>query len=223
MSRYAEQLETLFRAHSSPEAAESMEAYMRHQFLFLGIKTPLRNELARTFLKEHGIPKGNELIQAVHELWELPEREFQYTGMVLLDKHRKHAEKMHVDFLEGLVTTKSWWDTVDLIASGLIGFHFTAFPELIPSYTERWIVSDNLWLRRTALLFQLKYKQHTDKDRLFQYIRLCADENEFFIRKAIGWALREYSKTDASAVRQFVAETNLSSLSVREALKYIDR
>ncbi|KPV59960.1 DNA alkylation repair protein, partial [Paenibacillus sp. A3] len=104
-----------------------------------------------------------------------------------------------------------------------VGELFTRFPELIPVRTQRWMASDSMWLQRTALLFQLRYKKRTDAALLFDLIRQCAASKEFFIRKAIGWALREYSKTDEAAVRRFVAETALSPLSIREALKYVDR
>jgi 3-methyladenine DNA glycosylase AlkD len=198
-----------------------MEAYMKHHFPFLGIKTPERTAITRSFLGEHGVPKGIELVQAAEELWALPEREYQYVAQGLLEKHVKKAEPDHIELLEQLIITKSWWDTVDLIASKLVGGHFTRFPEMIVPYTERWIASDNLWLRRTAILFQLSYKTRTDEELLFRYIEYCAEEKEFFIRKSIGWALREYAKTNADAVRRFAANTELSPLSRREALKRI--
>ncbi|UUZ92747.1 DNA alkylation repair protein [Paenibacillus sp. P25] len=220
---YAGQLEALLRSRANPEQAAGMEAYMREQFPFLGIKTPEREALTKVFLKEHGVPSGDTLEEAVRALWRLPEREFQYTAMALLDKRRKDAGSARIDLLEELVTAKSWWDTVDLLAARLIGNHFTLYPEQIPGYTGRWLDSGNLWPQRSVLLFQLGYKKRTDTALLFGAIRHCADSKEFFIRKAIGWALREYSKTDEAAVRAFVAETPLSPLSVREALKYADR
>ncbi|WP_152396704.1 DNA alkylation repair protein [Paenibacillus guangzhouensis] len=223
MHPYAVQLESYFRTHTHAETAIPMAAYMRDQFPFLGIRTPDRNRLLREFMQANPLPKGGELVQVAGDVWSLPEREFQYIAMVLYEKHRKHAEQAHIDILEGLVIDKSWWDTVDLIASRLIGFHFAKYPELIASYTERWIASDNLWLQRTALLYQLSYKKNTDEERLFRYIRSVATKQEFFIRKAIGWALREYSKANEDAVRQFVAETELSPLSRKEALKYVER
>jgi 3-methyladenine DNA glycosylase AlkD len=143
--------------------------------------------------------------------------------MAFLEKHAKKAKKTDIDVFESLITTKSWWDTVDYLASHTMGDHLARHPELIPEYTERWITSDDLWLRRTAILYQLRYKQKTDAGRLFEYISRCKDEKEFFIRKAIGWALREYSKTDEQSVREFVAVSRLSPLSEREALKYVSR
>ncbi|MDF2961479.1 MAG: hypothetical protein K0S39_3214 [Paenibacillus sp.] len=219
---YANRLEQWLRAHADSDKAAPMQAYMRDLFPFLGVRSPERAALVKAFLQEHGLPQGTELQDTVRELWRLPEREFQYTALQLLEKQRKQLQPSDIDLLEHLVVNKSWWDTVDTIAGGLIGAHFTKFPELIPVYTERWISSDNLWLQRSALLFQLSYKSRTDAPILFDYIRRTADSKEFFLRKAIGWALRQYSKTDEAAVRRFVAEAKLSPLSEREALKYAD-
>ncbi|WP_205516997.1 DNA alkylation repair protein [Paenibacillus sp. SYP-B3998] len=220
---YTDKFEMWLREHHNASYAPSMEAYMRNQFPFLGIKNPERVALTKQFWKEHGFPKADEGVQIAQELWQLPEREFAYTAMMILVKLRKELEKSHLEVLEGFVVTKSWWDTVDIIADHLIGYYLQQFPELIPASVEKWLVSDNMWLQRTAILFQLKYKQKTDVPLLFDCIRRMADSKEFFIRKAIGWALREYSKTDAEAVRAFVATTELSPLSVREALKAIHR
>lgn len=218
---YEAELEKLLRDHSDKENAAAMAAYMRDQFSFLGIKSPERVALTKQFLKERGTPAGEELDAVVRALWRLPEREFQYTAMLLLEKRLKSLDASWIGLLEMMITTASWWDTVDIIASKLAGSLFARYPELILSHADRWINSDNLWLRRSAILFQLSYKGKTNKELLFAYIRQCADEEDFFIRKAIGWALREYAKTDEEAVRAFVRETPLSTLSVREALKRI--
>ncbi|NOV04473.1 DNA alkylation repair protein [Paenibacillus planticolens] len=222
-SPYTKQLEALLRAHSSDNDAAAMAAYMRDQFPFLGIRNPQRVALTKQFWKEQGYPKGAEGVKVAEELWALPEREFHYTALLLLTQLRKDAEKERIEVLERMVVTNSWWDSVDTIADHLIGVHLQKYPDLIPAYVEKWLASGNMWLQRTAILFQLKYKQRTDVPLLFSCIRRMAESNEFFIRKAIGWALREYSKTDAAAVQAFVAETELSPLSVREALKVIQR
>lgn len=215
------ELEAWLRRHADREKAEAMEAYMRNQFPFLGIKKPEREKLLKEFWKRYGLPKGEELLHAAERLWELPEREFHYAAMGLMEKYGKTAERSHIDRLERWVTPQSWWDTVDFIADHLIGGHFKRYPDLIPAYTGRWIESDNMWLRRTALLFQLKYKDKTDAARLFDFIDRTKDESEFFIRKAIGWALREYAKTDAAAVLRYAEATELSPLSRKEALKHL--
>ncbi|REE91395.1 DNA-7-methylguanine glycosylase [Paenibacillus taihuensis] len=219
---YCKDIEALLRSHANGEAAEAMSAYMRGLFPFLGIRTPERTSLTKQFMKENGVPSGEELEKVVRELWAMPEREFHYTAMMLMEKRKKDLRPEDAPLLEFIVTTNSWWDTVDLIASHLVGTLFAKHPEMVKPYTEKWMEeSDNLWLRRTAILFQLGYKAKTDAPLLFDLIRRTAHEEDFFIRKAIGWALREYGKTDAVAVKQFVAETELSPLSVREALKHI--
>lgn len=221
MTASAQKLEAWLRQQADPEKAEPMKAYLRNQFEFLGIKSPERTQLLREFWKQNEVPKGEELLLTAAQLWELPEREYHYAAMALLEKYKKHAEPAYIDMLEGMVTTNSWWDTVDFLAPHLIGYHFSKYPALIPVYTERWVHSDNLWLRRSAILYQLKYKQSTDTDRLFHFIRILKDDNDFFIRKAIGWSLREYAKTDPTVVQQFVAETALSPLSRKEAMKHL--
>ena len=126
--------------------------------------------------------------------------------------------------VEPLITSKSWWDTVDSLAGHTVGVLVAQHPELASTMDE-WISSEDIWLARTAILHQLGYKAKTDRDRLFAYCLRRAADREFFIRKAIGWALREYSKTDAKAVHAFV-RTNagtLSSLSSKEALKWLER
>lgn len=222
-SDYAGRLQARLRSHANPDLAGPMQDYMRGQFAFLGIKSPERAALVRQFLQENGVPEDGELEKVVRELWAQPEREFQYAALTLLGKRSKTADASRIELLEELITTKSWWDTVDELAGHAVGELFTRFPGLIPVRTQRWMASNSMWLQRTALLFQLRYKERTDAALLFDLIRQCADSKEFFIRKAIGWALREYSKTDEAAVRRFVAETALSPLSIREALKYADR
>ena len=221
MENYTAELARWFRSHADPVKAAPMAAYMRDKFPFLGIKTPERNQLTRAFWAKHGIPSGDELLEVVRRLWELPEREFQNVAMAFLDKQGKRVRKEDIDTIEHLIITKSWWDTVDYLAAHSMGGLLAKYPELIPDYADRWIASDDFWLRRTAILYQLRYKSRTDVERLFAYVERCKDESEFFIRKAIGWALREYSKTDEDAVRGFVERTSLSPLSVREALKHV--
>lgn len=218
---YARTLEAWLRPHADAEQAGPMKAYMKDNFPFLGIKTPRRAELMKQFLTEHGLPGLDELPAVVRELWALPEREYAYSAMQLLDKLRKRLTAEHLPLLEELIVTKSWWDTVDYLAAHPVGDILAKHPELIPAVTEALIESDDIWLQRTAILFQLHYKQRTDARLLFDMILRCSESKEFFIRKAIGWALREYAKTDPAAVRRFVGETPLSPLSVREALKHI--
>jgi 3-methyladenine DNA glycosylase AlkD len=212
-----------FGMHADPEAARWMAAYMKNKFPFLGIKTPLRKELFRNFLKEYGLPQKADLHAVISAMWNLPEREFQYVAVSLMDKFKKEYREEDILITEKLIIEKSWWDTVDGIASWIAGDWFRRFPEKTRSVTRRWMDSDNMWLQRSALLFQLRYKKETDEELLFGYINELTSSPEFFIRKAIGWALREYSKTNPCHIQQFVKETSMSGLSRREAMKVIHK
>ncbi|WP_127588632.1 DNA alkylation repair protein [Paenibacillus koleovorans] len=220
---YAQAAKAALEAGADAQKAVAMKAYMRDQFEFLGIPQPERKLIDDRFLSEHGLPEPAELEAVVRALWELPEREYAYFALGLLSRTRKNAPPERLGLLEWLIVTHSWWDTVDELAANQVGPLLAKYPELIESVTSRWMDSGHLWLQRTAILFQLKYKAKTDTALLYSYIGRLAGSKEFFIRKAIGWALREYSKTAPEEVSAFVAEHELSPLSKREALKVINR
>jgi 3-methyladenine DNA glycosylase AlkD len=221
MHPYVASLKTLFEQNADPAQAAPMKKYMRNQFEYLGIKTPQNAALQKEFYREKGLPGLSELDQILRELWSLPEREFQYVGMGLLGKFEKQLPGEFIDTVEYLIVTKSWWDTVDAIASHTVGTHFKRFPKIRERYLKKWRKSRNLWLRRAAILFQLGYKQETDFALLSEIIRENLGSDEFFINKAIGWALRQYAYTDPNAVTNFVKSTQLHPLSRREALKHL--
>lgn len=212
-------IQTLFRANGSNVAAKPMEAYMKNQFTFLGIRAGERKKLLATFLKEQGEPV--DLLGLVKVLFQEEEREFQYVAIDLLSRYGKKQPSEAISVYEKLVVQKSWWDTVDGLAGTVISNHFAMYPELIPSYNAKWIDGDNIWLARTAILFQLKYKEKTDTELLFSNCEKWLDSKEFFIQKAIGWALRQYAKESPEEVRRFVKSHSLAPLSKREALKHI--
>jgi 3-methyladenine DNA glycosylase AlkD len=220
-SSYTDRLQELFRQHEDPENARQMKDYMRGLSDFYGIKSPDRRAILKAFLLENGYPEPDTLDLVVKEMWDKPHREFHYCALEILEKMTRHAEPERIVLYEYLILQKSWWDTVDFISPKLAGAHFRKYPDLKQPVTRRWIREDNFWLQRSAILFQLKYKKETDAGLLFDYIRQRAGENEFFVRKAIGWALREYSKTNPEAVREFVSETALSPLSRKEAMRVI--
>lgn len=218
---YIAKVTTILKAHANPQNAESMVKYMRNQFAYFGIKAPILHDLFKQFIKENGVPDSSNEAEVIRALWDLPEREYQYAAMTILAESRKRPPEDRIKLLEELIITKSWWDTIDSLAANDVGLYFVRYPDSMLSYTEKWMNSGNFWLQRTALLFQLKYKTKTDTDLLFKYIGQCANVKEFFIRKAIGWVLREYSKTDAAAVLNYVEHNTLSPLSSREALKWL--
>ena len=149
----------------------------------------------------------------------MPEREWQYFGIELLMHYKKQWKISTIKLVEYGITHKSWWDTVDYIADAWAGEYFKLFPQRIITVTGKWNQSNHMWLQRCSLLFQKKYKKSTDTKLLGRYIIQLSGSKEFFIRKAIGWILREYAKTDPEWVKKFVASTELSPLSRREALK----
>ncbi|USK92004.1 DNA alkylation repair protein [Rossellomorea marisflavi] len=215
---------TLLRCFKEMESEENrvpMEAYMRNQFSFYGIKTPERNAALKDFVKQYGDPPLQELPSVTKLLWDEPGRECQYAALYLLSRQVKKLTLDHLPLLEELIVKKSWWDTIDGIAPNLAGSIFLKHGD--GGYPERWITSDHIWLNRSAILYQLKYKDKTEEDRLFGYIRKKQDSKEFFIQKAIGWALREYSKTNPTAVEDFIENEDLAPLSEREGMKHINK
>ncbi len=223
MNRYTRAIRVLIEGHADALAAQPMKRYMRNQFEYLGIKIPHMRALLKEHIAEHGLPGAAELDQILRELWALPQREFQYAGDYLLGRVDKQLPPKFIETLEYLLVTKSWWDTVDGLAAGPVGTHFKRFPDIRDTYLSAWRGAENFWLRRTTLLFQLKYKDETDFPLLCALIRENLGSKEFFINKAIGWALRQHSRVDPQGVRDFVAATPLHPLSAREALKWLEK
>lgn len=209
--------------HADEKKAIPMSKYMRFKFPYFGIKSPDRTDLVKTYYKEHGLPPMSELETIVKELWNEKEREAHYSALDLLEKNIKKLNPSHFPLIEYLITHQSWWDTVDTIAGRLAGEMFKRNPEAIGQYPEVWIKSSDFWLQRVAILFQLKYRDKTNAPLLFDYINQCATSKEFFIQKAIGWALREYSKSNPRLVTDFINQNNLPPLSKREGMKWLNR
>ncbi|MBC2057484.1 DNA alkylation repair protein [Listeria booriae] len=218
MDNYAERLIQFLKEREDSDEKQAMEQYMRNQFVFLGLRSPVRRVLYREFVAEHGKPQ--DVIAVARELYGQPEREFRYMAIDMLSKVVKKQPREMLDFYEQLIVTEPWWDTVDLLASTLVSGHLQLYPDMIEAYNTKWTDGDDIWLARTAILFQLKYKDKTDAALLFANCEKWLDSDEFFIQKAIGWALRQYAKFDANAVLAFVESHDLAPLSRREALKH---
>ncbi|MCF3130251.1 DNA alkylation repair protein [Streptomyces olivochromogenes] len=217
-----ERLTGAYSAAADPERAAAMRAYMKDVAPFLGIPTPDRRALSRAVLAGTPRPDESDCTALALRCWELPEREYHYFAVDYLRRHAARCSSGFLPVARHLVTTVPWWDTVDLLAAHLVGALVAADPELVADM-DRWIADDDLWVARTALLHQLRHKERTDADRLFAYCLLQSGHPDFFIRKAIGWCLREYAKTDPEAVRDFLARERgrFAPLTVREALKNI--
>jgi len=220
MHPYISQLKKTFEQYANAEKAAGAKAYMRNQFEYLGLTASIRQSISKTYIKTQML-EYKELEIVVKELWQMPEREYQYFAIDLVAAFKKQWTKDIITLIEYILINKSWWDTVDA-TSNLTGAYFTLFPGQKNPVTSRWNRSRNIWLQRSSILFQLKYKKDTDTDRLAKYIIFLASSKEFFVQKAIGWALREYSKTDAAWVIHFVKQNELAPLSQREALKRIN-
>lgn len=210
-------LEIIFQNEKNDCIAQKQSSYLRNLFPFFGITKPRVSKIANDFSKV--IPFHSSILR---HLWEQNEREYQYVAILLARKNIKSFQQEDITLLEKMIREKSWWDSVDDIAANLVGPHLVRFPKLL-NQMDQWIEDSSFWIRRTALIFQLRYKEKTDHNRLFHFIETQMDEKEFFIRKAIGWALREYSKTNPNGVRNFVNKQrkNLSPLSIKEASKYL--
>ena len=218
------ELTRLFKESAHDENAAHMAQYMKGHFPFFGIKSTLRRGIQREWWKGHSIHSENELQSIIATLWALDKREYQYVGLDLGKRYKEYFTPASILFIRKLITTKSWWDTVDTIASHMAGTIVFNYPETV-TIMDEWINHENMWIRRTAILHQLNFKDRTDLKRLFDYCKKRMNEPDFFIRKAIGWALRQYSYVDASAVIQFVKtyKSELSPLSKSEALKALKR
>ncbi len=215
-------LRELLAPLANPDDAIHMAAYMKDHFPFFGIKAGPRRTAAKPILQASAHANADELLTFASACWDEPEREFHHTAVDVLRKRADMIEPDQLDDLGELIMSKSWWDTVDGLAAWVVGPLVARHPDLV-HVMDDWAEDENLWLARTAILHQLHYKDDTDAERLFRYSENLAPHTDFFIRKAIGWALRQYGRTDPDAVRQWVAahETSLSGLTRREALKHL--
>jgi len=206
-----------------PADAAPMAAYMKHVQPFLGVKKPLRVPIVRELAAEFAPESPKELRAHVDALWSGEFRESRYVALDLLWRWRTQTTLAELEWLVGLVRSGAWWDLVDELAARPIGRLWELHRKEVSRAADRWILDEDMWVRRVAIIGQLKHKGATDTARLFRYAIERAHESEFFIRKAIGWALREYAHHDPAAVRAFLAKhgAKLSPLSRREASKHL--
>lgn len=217
---FLKQHEQTFEQNNNPQLAVEMAQYMRNKFVFLGIRTPLRRQLLKEVWSLHKKEVAVNAREIALILFLKSEREYHYCAIDILMKELKNNFLSEdISLITTLITTASWWDSVDLIAKYLLGGYLENFPEEIENCINQFSKSDSLWLNRSAILFQLSYKQKTDFELLKTVCLQHQHSSEFFIQKAIGWALREYAKTSPEQVIQFVMVNNLQPLSKKEALK----
>ena len=215
-----EDLKVLLKEHGDEDTRQQMEAYMKNKFSFLGIKTPLRRELTKDFLREKRREKALDW-NFIFWTWQQDEREFQYLGLDYFKAMDKYLKFEDLDKIRYLATKRSWWDSVDGLHRSL--GRLSLRDERLKDLMLDWSQDENMWIRRLAIDHQLHLKEATDKELLGNIIKNNLGSDEFFINKAIGWALRDYSKTDQAWVKDFLEENKkgLSNLSLREASKYL--
>ncbi|WP_046756733.1 DNA alkylation repair protein [Kordia jejudonensis] len=217
---FVHKLQETFKANANVDNQQQMEAYMRNLFVFHGIKAPVRKQLTKELVAAYKPFLQEHIREVVTQLYNLPQREYHYTAMELYQKFlNKKYDLKDGRFFTGLITTHSWWDTVDFLAKHVFGKYLLQFPEQKRKMLDFYSESENMWLNRSAILYQLSYKNETDEAELFKQCTLHKDSDEFFIQKAIGWALREYGKVQPEAVLHFVKSTQLKELSKREAIR----
>jgi 3-methyladenine DNA glycosylase AlkD len=216
---FVQALDSGLRELSNPAKVPQMEAYMKNLFPYVGVMTTERRLLFKALADKFQLKNAPLNADLVLALWQKKEREFAYAAMDYIALFEKKLNASHLDLIQQLIITNSWWDTVDYLATHPMGAIFKNNPDLIQASIKSWVKSDNIWLNRTAILFQLTYKKDTNEELLYNCIKQLKDKKEFFIQKAIGWALRNYSRTNAAWVRETTEDLQLSGLARREALR----
>jgi 3-methyladenine DNA glycosylase AlkD len=215
-------LEKAFTENSNTENAFAMSKYMKNHFQFFGIKTDERRRVFKNIWGENQKEVSDNPREIALLLYSKNERELHYCALeILIKKLKNNYIKEDILLIEKLIITSSWWDSVDVIAKYILGQYLQKLPLETDTVISRFSNSENMWLNRSAILFQLGYKEKTNFDLLKSVCEQHKTSTEFFIQKAIGWALREYGKTNPEAVKEFVFNSNLKKLSEKEALKNI--
>lgn len=214
-------LDLALRQAAKAENVEPMQNYMKNLFSYYGVRSPERRKIFAEIFKKWGLPSKETYKEQVLAMMNHPKREMHYSAIDLAIKcQKKYSTADDEPFIHELLCTNSWWDSVDGIAPNILGFHLKKYPTQVKNVMETYKKTDNIWLHRSCILFQLKYKKDTDKELLFDLCKHFGSSKEFFIQKGMGWALREYAKVNKQLVYEFVENTPLSNLSKREALKH---
>ena len=215
-------LVTDFEENRNELLAESMSKYMQDKFSFLGVRGATRTEIYKKYFPDARKTKTIDW-NFVENCWNKEEREFQYVVVYYLKAMQKFLKREDISRLKYLIVTKSWWDTVDLLAKvvGSLVIRIEGYDQIM----LEWSKDSNIWLKRVAILYQLSLKEKVDKQVLDKILVNNLGDSEFFINKAIGWALRDYSKFNPEWVREFIKKNkdNMANLSIREASKYLDK
>jgi 3-methyladenine DNA glycosylase AlkD len=220
----AQSLHSKLKSNENIHNKPAMEAYMKNNFVFFGINATQRRVLFKQFLEENKQFLLANFRQIVLELYQYQERECHYCAIELMNfGAKKELLVEDIILIKKLIITHSWWDSVDSIAPHVLGTYIKKFPEKKLEILNEFSNTDNMWLNRSAIIYQLLFKKDVEEEILFSMCEKFSNSKEFFIQKAIGWALRNYAKVNPIAVKNFVSIQNLKPLSVREALKHLNK
>lgn len=209
---FIEDLQKHFMLVKNDEDALRMEQYMKYNFKFLGVKAHLRTQIVKYLYPDHVEEIRANLIDLVYELYDMQEREYQYVALELIKKNLDLLYKIeYVPFLRKLTELKPWWDTIDIFAKDILGKYLLKFPEMTDTLVNLMINSDNKWKVRSALLFQIHYKEKTNGELLFKVVRKFQHHPEQFVQNAINWSLNEYKKYNEVEVSKFIKKYNIQS------------
>ncbi|REE23109.1 3-methyladenine DNA glycosylase AlkD [Paraburkholderia sp. BL27I4N3] len=224
---FVKEIKAALAPHADAERALAMRAYMRHQFNFIGVPTPLRRQAVTPVFKRLPVENADHLLACANRLWTMPAREYQYVATDLLARNCKTLAVIDIAHLLTIAQNASWWDSIDPLAA-VVGHVLKAARIQTPqaqvqAAMDAALLHESMWVRRIAMIHQLGWRGHTDEDRLFGYARSLAAEKDFFIRKAIGWALRDYARHAPKAVSDFLSASRelVSPLTLREASKHL--
>ncbi|WP_341317272.1 DNA alkylation repair protein [Paraburkholderia sp. IMGN_8] len=222
---FGDEIKAALAPHADAQRALAMRAYMRNHFEFIGVPTPLRRQAILPVFKRLPVESAEHLLACAHVLWSMPQREYQYAAIDLLARKWKTLGLADIEHLLSIAQRSAWWDSVDPLA-GVVGDVLKAAREQAPhaqACMDAALEHESLWVRRIAMIHQLGWREHTDEERLFGYARSLAAETDFFIRKAIGWALRDYAWHAPDAVSDFLSAARdvISPLTLREAAKHL--
>ena len=224
--RLIKEVRAALKEAADPVKAPQMQAYMKSSMPYRGVSAPIQRSLWRRIFGEHPLMPEEQWRDVALELWQKAEyREERYAAVAFTDLkiYLPHRTMDAIPMFEEMIVTGAWWDFVDALAGHHLGDVLRGYPRRMKPLMRRWSTDEHLWKRRASILCQLGFKRDTDLDLLYECIEPNLGDKDFFIRKAIGWALRQYAWTDPVEVKSYVKSHRhrLSPLSIREAMKNI--
>lgn len=224
MKEYTQKIHSYLGRHKDTEAAKSMSKATKWEKKFLGIKSTDLKNIFKAVFAAYPLPKNEDTKSIIRELFSLEEREYLYFGIELFAKRRKLWNKTDIVFVESLILTQPGWDTTEYIATELVSHFYEMFPKVTLEFLESWSASKSPWLKASAIMFQRKMKDKTDKEILGRFISENLGTNDEIVNRAIGSALRDYSKSNHEWVLENVVKNSekMNKKTKQEAIKWID-